>query len=38
VAKLIQLFGSLEAKALLDVGKGAVFARERDRVTRHETA
>jgi hypothetical protein len=37
VAKTIQLFGSLEAKALLDVGKGSIFARERDRVTRHET-
>jgi hypothetical protein len=32
VAKTIQLFGSLEAKALLDVGKKAIFARERDRV------
>jgi hypothetical protein len=36
VAKTIQLFGSLEAKALLAVGKRAIFARERDRVvTRH---
>jgi hypothetical protein len=38
VAKTIQLFGSLEAKALLDVGKGSIFARERDHVTRHETS
>jgi hypothetical protein len=38
VAKAIQLFGLIEAKALLEVGKGTFFARERDGVTRHETA
>ena len=32
VAKTIQLFGLLEGKALLDVGKRAMFARERDHV------